>query len=111
MKRLQTRIEQKFITSMLTKNLGIDDEGIIRGMIAWARGLEAAGRISSDWVIRGGKLNFLCDADLRGVRLEWPIGLVAGRFLYDGSKDNFYPEKILGIRNYVPYPRINHREL
>ncbi len=108
MKSIHSHIAKKFISNMLSKNLGIDEESILRGMKAWAQGLENSGRITKDWCIRDGKLIFLCNANLNGVTLEYPISIVAGTFLYDGPKSDFYPEYIANIKNYHQYPPVSH---
>lgn len=110
MKTTQSYIVKKMVDKMISdnaiNNLGIDDQSNLKGMIAWAHDLQSRGRIPSDWLINKGAICILGDADLRGESLRYPIGLVAGHFIYDGPSSLFEPTKICNIDNYRPYPPI-----
>lgn len=103
------KMVDKMISNNVAKNLGIDSESVVKGMAAWAYDLQDRGKIPSDWIISDGVLNILGNADLRGEMLKYPIGLVAGRFKYDGPKSEFEPTKVCNIENYVQYPPIGNK--
>lgn len=87
-------------------NLGLDKESLETRMKNWAVQLEHEKRINNQWYIENGVLNFMCNVDLRGKTIEFPIGLVGGKFLYDGPKTSFYPERIANKNMDFNYPRL-----
>ena len=83
------------------KNIGGTPEGYIADMSAWGRMLERQHRLPSRWCIKDNKIHVLGDADLRGFKLEYPFGVVAGYVECDESEKNSenYPEHIGELLN------------
>lgn len=80
-------------------NLGGSEKNLNHEISAWGRRMEAEGRLPAKWCLMKGEICVIGNVDMRGEKLIYPFGTVAGEFLCDDDQKSSpnYPSHVTNV--------------